>query len=268
MITEDFSEINGEGTILRKTQLRVLDMLIIVDKICRKHAIDYWLIGGSLLGAVRHGGYIPWDDDIDISIQYKDLKKLRKILLKELPKRYVIQDYLSDKNYYLDSVFKIRDTKSQFYVEHYRSFKEQGIVLDIVPMEKIPSMKFKRFIFRLNKHPYLRRKELSLTGKSNNIKGLLLKPFAAMAIKFAHWYSNISTTKMYGYNYIFWLGRCFELHFHKSVLFPLKEMEFEGNSLFVPNNVDQLLKITYGDYMKIPPKENRQVHTTHIEIYE
>src|SRR5690554_6780661 len=104
---EDFSEINGDGTLLRKAQLRVLDMFIEVDGICRKHGIEYWLMGGTLLGAARHGGFIPWDDDMDICILHKDLKKLRKALIAELSAQYAVQDRTTDKNYYLDSVLKI-----------------------------------------------------------------------------------------------------------------------------------------------------------------
>ena len=83
---EDFSKYNGEGTILRKAQLRMLDMLIEVDKICRKYNIQYWLDFGTLLGAVRHQGFIPWDDDLDICVLRKDYKRLRKVLIAELPK--------------------------------------------------------------------------------------------------------------------------------------------------------------------------------------
>lgn len=267
-MTEDFSAINGEGTVLRKAQLRVLDIFIEVEKICRKHNIDYWLIGGTLLGAVRHGGYIPWDDDLDISVEYKNIKKLRKLLIEELPQNYVIQDYKSDKNYYIDSILKIRDTKSVCEVYYFKSFKEQGLFMDIIPMEKIPSMPFKRFVFNCNKNPYLRRKELSLNGTSSNWKGLIYAPFVNLLLKFAHWYSNLSGTTKYGYNYTFLLGPCFELHFDKSVIYPLKKIKFEGKEFYIPNNTHELLKITYGDYMKIPSPENRQIHATHIEVYD
>ena len=65
---EDFSKYNGEGTMLRKAQLRMLDILVEVDKVCKRHNIPYWVDYGTLLGAVRHGGFIPWDDDLDISM--------------------------------------------------------------------------------------------------------------------------------------------------------------------------------------------------------
>lgn len=265
---EDFSEINGEGTLLRKAQLRVLDILIEIDKICREHKIEYWLIAGTLLGAVRHKGFIPWDDDIDISVQHKDLKRLRKLLKKDLSKQFVVQDHSTDNHYYLEGVLKIRDKKSIASVEFYKSFKEQGLFLDIIPMEKLPSMKFKRFVFKFNKHPYLRRKEISLEGKKNNIKGLLLAPFSSLLIKFAHLYSNQSSTNNFGYNYLFWLGPAFEMQFDREVIFPLKTLAFEGKEFYVPNNTEKYLTLAYGDFMKIPSIENRQVHSTEIEIYD
>lgn len=89
---------NPEGSILRKVQLKMLDILRTVDTICKKHNIEYVLDGGSLLGAVRHGGFIPWDDDLDITVMRKDFKRLRKILPKELPSNLVYQDCTTDSN--------------------------------------------------------------------------------------------------------------------------------------------------------------------------
>ena len=69
---DDFSKFNGEGTVLRRAQMREVAILQEVDKICRKHGIKYWIDFGTLLGAVRHGGFIPWDDDLDISMLSSD----------------------------------------------------------------------------------------------------------------------------------------------------------------------------------------------------
>ena len=98
MIQEDLSRYNPEGSILRRAQLRELEILIEVDKICRKHNIEYFLDWGTLLGAVRHGGFIPWDDDIDISVRRKDYSRLCKVLKEELPENLAFQDRFTDWN--------------------------------------------------------------------------------------------------------------------------------------------------------------------------
>ena len=73
---------NPDGSSLRKFQLDSLDVLIEVDRFCRKHSIQYWLCGGTMLGAVRHGGFIPWDDDIDIDMLESEFKKFEKAVEK------------------------------------------------------------------------------------------------------------------------------------------------------------------------------------------
>ena len=88
---EDFSCYNGEGTELRKMQIRILEIMVEIDKLCRKHDIKYWLDGGTLLGAVRHGGFIPWDDDLDICMMQEDYEKFIEIAPKELPEHLLLQ---------------------------------------------------------------------------------------------------------------------------------------------------------------------------------
>ncbi len=93
---EDFSIYNGEGTNLRKAQLRLLEMLVEFDRICKKHNIDYYLSSGNCLGTMRQGGFVPWDDDMDVDVMYKDYKKLNRILARELPPQYVLQTPKTD----------------------------------------------------------------------------------------------------------------------------------------------------------------------------
>src|SRR5690554_1871247 len=98
---EEFSKYNGEGTTLRKAQLRLLEMLIQVDRICKKHNIRYWLDGGWALGAVRHGGFIPWDDDVDIALLRDDYLKLISILPDELPDMYALQNRETEPKFHM-----------------------------------------------------------------------------------------------------------------------------------------------------------------------
>ena len=76
---------NPEGSLLRRQQMRMLEILLEVDKICKKHDIPYWLSSGTLIGAMRHDGFIPWDDDLDIEMLRKDYVRLMAVLPKELP---------------------------------------------------------------------------------------------------------------------------------------------------------------------------------------
>ena len=76
---------NPDGSLLRRQQLRMLDILLEVDKICKKHDIRYWLSSGTLIGAMRHDGFIPWDDDLDIEMLRSDYVRLMKVLPSELP---------------------------------------------------------------------------------------------------------------------------------------------------------------------------------------
>ena len=87
---------NPDGSLLRRQQLRMLDILSEVDRICKKHDIPYWLSSGTLIGAMRHNGFIPWDDDLDIEMMRKDYLRLMKVLPKELPEWLVLQNDETD----------------------------------------------------------------------------------------------------------------------------------------------------------------------------
>ena len=84
---------NPDGSSLRNHQLRMLEMLKYIDGVCKKHNISYWLSSGTLLGAVRHGGFIPWDDDLDIEMLRKDYLKLVKVLGREIDSKYALQTH-------------------------------------------------------------------------------------------------------------------------------------------------------------------------------
>ena len=93
---------NEDGTeiTVRDVQLVLLEMLKDIDEICRKHQIPYWLNGGSALGAVRHQGFIPWDDDADIAMMQSDFKRFIEVLKVELPKEeYIFQCYYTHDAY-------------------------------------------------------------------------------------------------------------------------------------------------------------------------
>ena len=122
----------------RKMQLTELDMLVEFDRVCRKHNIEYVLFGGSLLGAVRHKGYIPWDDDADIGMLRKDYEKFKKHMDEMNPNICFFQDHETDPEYRW-GYGKLRRTGSKYVRVGQEHLKCQtGIFVDIFPMDDIP----------------------------------------------------------------------------------------------------------------------------------
>ena len=127
---------NPEGSLLRRQQLIMLEMVTELDRICKKHDVQYFLFWGSLLGAIRHDGFIPWDDDLDVGMLRKDYIKLMKVLPDELPEHIALQSNDTDRNYFYFYA-KLRDKRSFLDEGNYdRVFKERGIFIDIFPVDK------------------------------------------------------------------------------------------------------------------------------------
>jgi lipopolysaccharide cholinephosphotransferase len=126
---------------VQKMQLDVLDM---VHGICLKHSIKYYLIGGALIGAIRHKGFIPWDDDIDIGMMRSDYNRFLEICKEELGESYFLQVYGSDKGYYLPIArICIRGTYIDEYYSAHLKFNK-GLYFDIFPLDNIPDDENKR----------------------------------------------------------------------------------------------------------------------------
>ena len=124
---------------LRKIQMVELEMLIELDRICRKNDIKYTIIGGTLIGAMRNGGFIPWDDDIDIAMLRNEYEKFRNACKKDLDRnRFYFQDHRNTKGYRW-GYGKLRRKDSLFLREHQEHMPyEQGIFLDVFPHDGVP----------------------------------------------------------------------------------------------------------------------------------
>lgn len=128
---------NPEGSLLRRQQMRMLELLMEIDRICKKHGIRYWLSSGTLIGAARHGGFIPWDDDLDIEMMRDDYNRLMEVLPEELPATMALQTHQTDPTYFFYYA-KVRDRRSILAEgnNYDRMWKEQGIYIDIFPLER------------------------------------------------------------------------------------------------------------------------------------
>ena len=139
---------NPEGSAVREAQLRMLDILVYISELCENNGLRYWLAGGTLLGAYRHAGFIPWDDDLDIEMLLEDMIKLKEIMLENPSKDYIFQDHSTDP-YYFYSYSKIRDTHSLCESDSpdERFFKYKGVWVDIFPLEEHSIIGHLAFVF-------------------------------------------------------------------------------------------------------------------------
>ena len=262
---EDFSQFNGEGTLLRKVQLRLLDILVEIDKICRRHNIQYWIDFGTLLGAVRHGGFIPWDDDVDISMPTADYQRFMEIAPKELPEHLFLQTKKSDPSYRL-LLNKVRD-KNTFFITKFEDFTRdynKGLYIDIfevTPYPKACPKLQKRILLWYQKvcHFYTVRQNVTL---KNHLAALTF-PFVKLGLDVMWALLNISPKSRLGYEKHF---SVYGNSYTKDMVLPLKDIVFEGKTFLGPADPDRYLTSIYGDYMKIPPEDKRRTHIIHVDL--
>lgn len=256
---DDLRRYNPEGSELRMLQLKMLAILKTVTGIADKHNIPYWLSGGTLLGASRHGGFIPWDDDVDIELLRSDYKRLLRVLKSELPADLYLQTP-SDRGYRL-LFSKVRDRNSTVYEEddsldHY---KEKGIFIDIFPEERsykwlktIVDFFYGRAYRRLKRgHPFQSLKffyEFSLS--------LLLYPVGFALMHFARVVCAITCPNHILHSY----GIGNTTNHDAYYMYPLGKITFEGFVFSAPGNSDAYLTKQYGNYRTVPPVEKRATH--------
>jgi lipopolysaccharide cholinephosphotransferase len=242
---------------LKKAQNIMLEILIEVDKICKKHNINYWLDSGTLLGAIRHKGFIPWDDDLDISMSIDDYYKFIKIAQDELPTSMQLQTKEIEKDFPYDFA-KIRDNRGKIIEQHEKNKNvtyNQGIFIDIIPVIFIKDSFFYKTLYKFN---FLAIKLFSYKYLNiNKIRQLLIRLHDKM-----HSFNNkivIRSGKFPSYL----------LYINKELIFPLKKIEFENYNFYIPNKAEEYLKSLYGNnFMQLPPKEKQHTHAFKIEIFK
>jgi len=262
---EDLREIyNPDGSELRILQLKMLEILVVVTDICDKYNLPYWISGGTLLGAIRHGGFIPWDDDIDIELLRPDYKKLLRILPKELPDYLYLQTPGDKSNRLLFA--KVRDKNSivRSEEEDMARYKEKGIFIDIFPEERsyrwmkdIVDFFYGRAFRRLKRG----RPFHSFRYFYEYATSLFLYPIGVGLMWLAR--SICAITKPDNILHSYGIGN--STNHNAGYMFPVGKVTFEGKEFSAPKKVDTYLRKQYGDYMIIPPKEKRASHFLKVE---
>ncbi|MDY2981711.1 MAG: LicD family protein [Fusobacterium sp.] len=260
-IRESFKKRETQKNDLKGMQFVALEILKEFDKICRRNGIEYWLTDGTLLGAVRHKGFIPWDDDIDVCVKNDDMEKLKECLEKELP--YHLNIYRFEKD--VDIFYKIFDKYSKI---SYQNEDGLGIWIDIFPMSYVKKdEKINKIIKNSPKKRNIPKEKKWLNFREKFTWSILnLFNIKSREENIEKYYEIISQKEQDSYLYM--KGKMWWHMYKKDLIFPLKEIEFEGYKFLCPNNFHQYLTSYYGDYMKLPPLEKRiPLHSEKVNIF-
>lgn len=254
---------------LKKLQDTELKILKYFDKICKKNNLKYYLASGTLLGAVRHKGFIPWDDDIDVFMPGEDYLKLYDVMAKNPDKNYFFQSLDTEKNYFL-LWNKIRLNNTVFVEKGWEKNEiNKGIFIDIFPLLEVPLNKNKEKILniKLKIIHLLIEANLKNDGRSKYygklgyimykiIKLIPQKVRNKMVIK------NLKKMCLYKSNspYYFTTDTGIEEKITKSSFDETIDLMFENSKFSCPKGYDKYLTETYGDYMKLPEESKRNGH--------
>lgn len=266
--------------VLRKLQLVELDILKDFICICKKYNLEYFATGGTAIGALRHKGFIPWDDDIDVCMLRDDYNQFMKVAPLEFGNKYIFMDANTESAYPLMFGKMIKKGTRFIEADYQQANYPLGIFIDIFPYDKTP-MDFKQRkkiirktwrIARMHVLTLMNNPNLpdSCTGIPKKIVEVLCK-IIHIILKLFH----ITPQKTYK-NYLKWATSCPEtssdlyidysyitgenLMIQSKTSFPTIEVPFEDITISLVRDYDRFLRLEYGDYMELPPEEKRHNH--------
>ncbi len=270
-------------TRIKQVQAANLKVLKTVDQICRKHGIQYLLDAGTLIGAVRHKGFIPWDDDVDIAFLRKDYERFIKVAKKELPEGihlWLPSDFadieafydFTPKLIYENSRKRLPDRDTAFYKEELNH-----ICVDIFILDEISENPFARKLqILINKIIYgmamghRRKLDFSKYSPLQKLQVILLAGIgSSIDMKtLIRWERKAALRQKKGKSHLLYYSNYQPDYVHMIVpregSEQVLEVPFEDMTAMIPKGYDRVLTVVYGDYMTLPPEEKRK--PTHGEL--
>lgn len=262
---------------LRKIALLQMEILDEVHRICEKHRLAYYMIGGTLLGAVRHKGFIPWDLDIDIAMPRADYEQFKQVFLEEKPAQYSYMDHLSHRNYMRPHALIVRnDTRIHLKYDAVNpKTYDLGVYIDIFPLDGAPNdeklrrkqakklknvrkLKDCRLFYCYSFKPWRRFVHYSI---SFLLGWIPVRRINAYQQRLMRKYSNEKTSCIcsmashYSYE-----KQCMPAEVYGTPTL----LEFEGRQYYAPEQYQEYLRRLFGDYMQLPPPEKRQAN---LEVF-
>ena len=251
----------------KEIQAVCMDMLRLVDRICKAEGIPYFLSGGTLLGAVRHQGFIPWDDDIDLMMPRPEFERFLKVAPKYMNERYALVHCTLPGDYAMPWI-RIWDQHTLLVPSHTQKVFTGCLFLDVFPIDALPDSETlsKLFFKRIRAHDILlkcaRRKALWSDERLQWMKKLLMAVTSVRAPR--KWACDLDrAAKRRRFDRARYAGVVTVTHYGSRERMPVEvfrgsvPVTFEGEQFPAPIGYDTYLRGLYGDYMQLPPEDQR-----------
>lgn len=264
----------SENEHVKAVQAKILEIMKFIDRLCRENNITYFIMGGTALGAVRHGGFIPWDDDLDIFMTPTEYDRFREVFSSLHSDAFVLQEWRTTPDYL--EYAKVRMNGTTFIESVYRNRTDlhQGIYVDIMILHKVPNRKLtQRLVYFESKFVTLYGLSMRNWQPKTKAQKLALSTLKLLPCKFLakRCYQRIYRYdgRTENYSWCYWITKakfCSGL-FSAPFFTETMDIPFEDTALMGSKHMKEYLSYRYGDYMKLPPIEERKaaVHAMYFD---